>query len=477
MKRVRKYYGLYILLICLVYASCKIPKELQVNNSKEIPSSFVDSKDTVNSAQINWREFFVDKNLVSLIDTAIENNPDVLMTLQEIEVARNRVLSRDALLSPSISAGGGLGVEKVGRYTSQGAGDASAEIIPGKIVPEHLTDFLIGFHASWEADIWGKIRSSKKAAFTRYLGSVEGKNFVITNLVAEVANSYYELLSLDSQLEIIRETIQLQKNQLEIVKVQKEASVVTELAVKQFEAQVFNSQGLEFELLQRIAENENKINFLLGRFSQKIIRDKATFSTQMPAKIKVGIPSQLLVNRPDIKQAELELLATKCDARAARLEFYPSLDITSSMGFQAFKPSYLLRTPQSLLYSLVSDVAGPIVNRKAITAEFNTANALQVEALYNYQKTILNGFAEVSNELSNINNLEKVYSLKSKEVDVLIQSIDISTDLFKSARANYLEVLMAQRDALESKLELVEAKKRQFNSITNIYKALGGGWK
>ncbi len=477
MKRVRKFYCLYILLICLVYASCKIPKELQVNNSKETPSSFVDSKDTVNSAQINWREFFVDKNLVSLIDTAIKNNPDVLMTLQEIEVARNRVLSRDALLYPSISAGGGLGLEKVGRYTSQGAGDASAEIIPGKLVPEHLTDFLIGFHASWEADIWGKIRSSKKALFTRYLGSIEGKNFVITNLVAEVANSYYELLSLDNQLEIIRESIRLQKSQLEIVRVQKEASVVTELAVKQFEARVFNSQGLEFELLQKIAENENKINFLLGRFSQKIIRDKSTFSTQMPAKIKVGIPSQLLVNRPDIKQAELELLATKCDARAARLEFYPSLDITSSMGFQAFKPSYLQRTPQSLLYSLVSDLAGPIVNRKAITAEFNTANALQVEALYNYQKIILNGFAEVSNELSNINNLEKVYSLKSKEVDVLIQSIDISNDLFKSARANYLEVLMAQRDALESKLELVEAKKRQFNSITNIYKALGGGWK
>ena len=477
MKRVRKFYGLYILLICLVYTSCKIPKELQVINNKVTPSSFVDSKDTVNSAQINWREFFVDKNLVSLIDTAIKNNPDVLMTLQEIEVARNRVMFKDALLSPSISAGGGLGLEKVGRYTSQGAGDASAEIIPGKLVPEHLTDFLIGFHASWEVDIWGKIRSSKKAAFTRYLGSIEGKNFVITNLVAEVANSYYELLSLDNQLEIIREAIQLQKSQLEIVKVQKEASVVTELAVKQFEARVFNSQGLEFELLQKITENENKINFLLGRFSQKIIRDKVSFSTQMPAKIKVGIPSQLLVNRPDIKQAELELLATKCDARAARLEFYPSLDITSSMGFQAFKPSYLLRTPQSLLYSLVSDLAGPIVNRKAITAEFNTANALQVEALYNYQKTILNGFAEVANELSNINNLEKIYNLKSKEVDVLITSIDISNDLFKSARANYLEVLMAQRDALESKLELAEAKKRQFNSIINIYKALGGGWK
>ena len=477
MKIGRKFYSVGVLLICLIYAGCKIPKELQVNKVMPIPASFGNAKDTVNSAQIKWSDFFSDKNLVSLIDTAIHNNPDLLIALQEIEIARNRVMSRNAQLFPSISAGGGLGLEKVGRYTSQGAGDASAEITPGKIVPEHLTDFLLGFHASWEADIWGKIRSSKKAAFTRYLGSIEGKNFVVTNLVAEIANSYYELLSADYELEIIRATIQLLKSQLEIVKVQKEASVVTELAVKQFEAQVYHSQSLEFDVLQKITENENKINFLLGRFPQKITRDKGTFFTQMPAQIKVGVPSQLLNNRPDIKQAELELLATKCDAKAARLEFYPSLDITGTMGYQAFKPSYLLRTPESLLYSLVGDFAGPIVNRRAITAEFNTANALKVEALYNYQKTILTGFAEVSNELSNINNLEKLYSLKSKEVDVLVKSIDISNDLFKSARANYLEVLMAQRDALATKLELVDARKRQFNSVTNIYRALGGGWQ
>ena len=474
---VRKFYTVGFLLICLVYAGCKIPKEMQVNKVTAIPASYSNSVDTINSAQINWSVFFSDKNLVILIDTAIQNNPDLLITLQEIEIAKNRVMSRNAQLFPSISAGGGLGLEKVGRYTSQGAGDASAEITPGKLVPEHLTDFALGFHASWEADIWGKIRTSKKAAFNRYLGSIEGKNFVVTNLVAEIANSYYELLSADYELEIIRATIQLLKSQLEIVKVQKEASVVTELAVKQFEAQVYHSQSLEFDVLQKITENENKINFLLGRFPQKITRDKGTFFTQMPAQIKVGVPSQLLNNRPDIKQAELELLATKCDAKAARLEFYPSLDITGTMGYQAFKPSYLLRTPESLLYSLVGDFAGPIVNRRAITAEFNTANALQVEALYNYQKTILTGFAEVSNELSNINNLEKLYSLKSKEVDVLVKSIDISNDLFKSARANYLEVLMAQRDALATKLDLVDARKSQINSVPNIYKALGGGWQ
>jgi multidrug efflux system outer membrane protein len=326
-------------------------------------------------------------------------------------------------------------------------------------------------------DVWGKLRNSRKAAFAKYLSTVEGKNFVITNLIAEIANSYYELLALDNQLDIIRETIKLQKDGLEIVKIQKQASAVTELAVKQFEAQVLNSQSMEFEILQKITENENRINFLLGRFPQPIVRDKATFTGPIPMQIKTGIPSQLLKNRPDIKQAELELVATKCDVKAAQAEFYPSLSITGLVGFQAFKPSYLFTTPQSLAYSLIGDLAAPLINRSAIKAEFNKAKAYQIEAMYEYQKAILDGYTEVSNELSNINNLERSYNLKSQQVEVLTKSIDIANDLFKSARANYLEVLMTQRDALESKLELVETKKEQYNAVTNVYKALGGGWK
>jgi NodT family efflux transporter outer membrane factor (OMF) lipoprotein len=364
----------------------------------------------------------------------------------------------------------------VGRYTSQGAGDASADITPGNKVPDILRDHYLGFRASWEADIWGKLHNAKKATYTKYLSSIEGRNFVQTNLIAEIANSYYELLALDNQLDIIRATIQLQQNELEIVRIQKDAAVVTELAVKQFEAQVLNSQGMEFEVLQQIAVNENKINFLLGRFPQKIVRDKSTFNTQLPMEVKAGIPSQLLKNRPDIKQAELELLATKFDVKIARAEFYPGLRISSSIGYNAFKQAYLFSTPESLAFGLMGDLVGPLVNKSAIIAEFNKANAYQIQAMYEYQKAILNGFVEVSTEMSNINNLEKSYNLRSKEVEVLTKSIDIASDLFKSARATYLEVLMTQRDALESKLELVETKKRQFNAVTNIYKSLGGGW-
>jgi len=379
-------------------------------------------------------------------------------------------------LLPSVNAVAAAGVDKVGRYTSTGAGDASTEITPGNEVPEVLQDFMLGLKATWELDIWKKLRNSKKAAYSRYLGTVEGKNFVVTNLVAEIANSYYELVALDNQLDIVKETIALQKNALEIVKVQKEAARVTELAVKKFEAEVLNSQSREYEILQQIKENENKINFLLARFPQPIVRDKTSFMAEIPQQIQAGIPSQLLINRPDIKKAELELFAAKCDVKAAQAEFYPSFTISGGVGFNAFKTSYLFTTPESLIYNLVGDLTAPLINRNAIKAEFNKANAMQLQAMYEYQKSILNGYVEVSNELSNISNLEQFYTLKNKEVQALTTAIAISNDLFKSSRVDYFEVLMTQRDALESKLELIETKKNQLIAVTNIYKALGGGW-
>ncbi len=477
MKLFNRYKYLISALLCIVYASCKLPVPIQVPTLKSAPAAYNASTDTTNSADLKWRAFFTDPNLIALIDTAINNNPEMLMLLQDIEMAKNKIQLRHGALLPSVMVGGGMGIEKVGLYTSQGAGDASADITEGHKVPENLTDFSGGIRASWEIDIWGKLKSAKSAAMAKYLASFEGRNFVRTNLIAEIANSYYELLSLDNQLDIIRENIRLQQAQLEIVKVQKEAAVVTELAVKQFEAQILNSQSLEYEILQSITETENKINFLMGRFPQPIIRDKAVFNTQLPNRIKEGIPSQLLRNRPDIRQAELELVASKFELKAAQLEFYPSLAVSGRMGLQAFRPDYWLRLPESLLYTLASDMAGPIINKNAIMSEFKTANALQIQTMYEYQKRLLNAYVEVTNELAHINNLEKRYSFKAKEADVQTLSISIANDLFKSARANYLEVLTTQREALETKLELVEIKKRQFNTVINVYRALGGGWK
>ncbi len=195
------------------------------------------------------------------------NNQELQITLQEIEIAKNDIRFKQQPLLPTVGVKGGIGVEKAGRYTSQGAGDATTEIKPGKEMPDPLGDFMAAAFANWEIDIWKKVHNAKKAAVIRYLSTVEGRNFVITNLIAEIANSYYELLALDNQLVIVRQNIELQKNALEIVKIQKEAARVTELAVRKFEAEVLKSQSLEFEILQNIKETEKKINFLLGPFS------------------------------------------------------------------------------------------------------------------------------------------------------------------------------------------------------------------
>ncbi|WP_317197465.1 TolC family protein [Chitinophaga rhizophila] len=463
--------------ICLAIAGCKVPAVVTPTAPATAPGSYNGIQDTTNTALIQWREFFKDKDLVRLIDTALKNNQELMITLQEIDIARNDIRSRQAQLLPVAGIRAGAGVEKVGRYTSQGAGDATTEIEPGKEMPDPLPDFTIGAYANWEVDIWNKLHSAKKAAVTRYLATMEGRNFVLTNLIAEIARSYYELLAQDNQLEIVKQNIALQQNALEIVKVQKEATRATELAVKKFEAEVLKSQSLEYDILQQIKETENRINFLLGRYPQAIPRDKSSFLQVLPSMVNAGIPAQLLANRPDIKQAELELAAARLDVKVARAEFYPSLGISAGVGFQAFKPAYLFKTPASLLYSLAGDLAAPLINRNAIKAEFSNANARQLQALYNYERTILNAYVEVSTQLSNISNLDKSYDLKAKQVDALNRSIDISNDLFKSARADYLEVLMTQRDALDARLELVETKKSQLNAVVSIYRDLGGGWK
>lgn len=470
------YKGLGLVLICAAYTACKLPELAQRTENKNVPAAFSGAQDTVSTASIQWRKFFTDPNLVNLIDTALKNNQELDITLQDIEIAKNEIKAKKGELLPSVTYGVGAGFDKVGRYTSSGAGDASTEITPGKEVPEVLPDYRFGLQVNWEADIWHKLHNAKKGAISHYLATVEGKNFVVTNLIAEVANSYYELLAEDNQLDIVKKNIALQTNALELMKIQKQTTRVTELAVRKFEAEVLSSKSLEFEIQQNITETENKINFLLGRYPQTIIRDKSSFTDLVPPTVQSGLPSQLLANRPDIKQAEFELAAAKLDVKVAKAQFYPSLGISAAIGYQAFNPSYLWRTPESLIYSLAGDLAGPLINRNAIKAEYLTANAKQLQAVFEYEKAILNGYIEVANQMSKISNLQKSYDLKSKQVAALTQSIDISNDLFKSARADYFEVLMTQRDALQSKLELIETKKQQLNAVVDIYHALGGGW-
>ncbi|MNQ70543.1 Outer membrane protein OprM precursor [compost metagenome] len=172
----------------------------------------------------------------------------------------------------------------------------------------------------------------------------------------------------------------------------------------------------------------------------------------------------------------MELIAAKLDVKSAKAKFYPSLGISAGIGYEAFNAKYLLTSPESLLYSLAGDLVAPLINRNAIKASYITANAKQIQAVYNYERTLVNAYMEVANQLSKIQNTAQSYDLKSKQVQALNESIQISNNLFSSARADYMEVLLTQKDALESKFELIETKKQQMNAFVNVYRALGGGW-
>lgn len=474
MKNLKNIILLWSALFLLFGSGCKTSKPLENNAIKTMPVSYTESKDSTNSANINWKQYFVDPNLLELIDVALKNNLDLSIALQKMEASKAYVSSSKAALFPSINANVNYLGRRFGYYTMDDAGNRTTEIEPGKIIPTYLPDYYTGLQASWEIDLWGKLRNKKRASLARYLSSVEGKNLVITNLIAEIANAYYELLALDNELEIIRESIKIQQSAFDLVSVQKEAGVANELEVKQFEAQLNSSKALEYETLQSITEVENQINFLLNRYPQTIKREKTDFSKPLSIVPNTGIPSDLLKNRPDLRQAEYDLMASKADVKAAKAAFYPNLNITGMLGLQGYK-AFLL--PQSLAYMAAGGLIAPLLNRNAIKAEFKSANAAQQEALFNYQKVILNGYIEVYNELAKIRNLEKIQEYKSNQVTSLTQAIDASSVLFKTGRANYIEVLLAQQNSLNSKIELISVKQRQYGALVNIYKALGGGWK
>ncbi|GAA3514433.1 TolC family protein [Aquimarina addita] len=469
--------GILFFVLLAFLQSCVPIKNIREANTT-VPELYQKQlNDTLNNGVVPWKDFFSDSYLNTLIDIALLNNQELNIMLQQIAVAKNEIKARKGEYLPFLNYWAGAEVEKVGEFTRNGAVESNLSIREEDAFPDPLQKYTTGLFASWELDVWKKLRNSKKAAVMEYLASMEGKNFMVTNLVAEIAYAYYELIALDSQLTIIEQNLEIQQNALAIVKLQKQAARATELAVKRFEAEVLKNRSGKYEVKQQIVEAENRINFLLGRQPTPINRISEDFLDTPINTVSTGIPSQLLQNRPDIRRAEYELAVTKLDVKIARANFYPSFSLKAGVGLEAFRPKFLTSIPESLFYSLAGDVVGPLINRNAIKAEYSNANAKQLRAVFEYEKTILNGYMEVTNELSNIENLKKNYEFKNEQVNALTKSIEIANQLFQSARADYMEVLLTQRDALESKIELVETKKEQIMARISVYRALGGGWK
>lgn len=462
-------------IVALALVSCvpSFPEGAARDADTSMPDSYAGtsgSESTESTAQVDWHEFFTDPHLTELIEAALQNNQELNITIQETLIAKYEIIARRGELYPRVDFGAGAGVEHVGETTSQGESDAMAGL------PANLQDYGFGLRASWEIDVWRRLRNLRDAATHRYLATLEGKSFMVTQLVAEIARLYYELVSLDRQAAVIQTSIELQESSLEIVRLQMQAGRETSLAVTRFEGQLRGFQSRQYEIRQRIVETENQINFLVGRFPQPVARNSADFLEMEPPPVSAGLPTALLENRPDIRRAELLLEAARLDVRAARARFYPSLSIEAGAGYQASNIRRLLDTPASLLYGIFANLMAPLFNRSEIKAEYFASNSRQMQAVLNYERSILGAYIEVANRLSLIENVSRSYELKEQQVERLTESIELSTLLFNSARADYLEVLTTRRDALEAQMELIETKLSQMTATISLYQALGGGW-
>ncbi|MGZ4955906.1 MAG: TolC family protein [Methylobacter sp.] len=465
-------------MVGLMLQACSIPELTSKKEDTHLPDSFKPGlSEQTNTANVKWKDFFEDPNLLSLLDIAVVNNKEVNIMLQRISVAENEIQARKGAYMPFVNLGAGADGEKVGKFTRNGAVEDNLEITKGQAFPTFLGNYQFGLFSTWELDIWKKLRNATQVARLEYMASIEGKHFLVTNLIAEVAHSYYELIALDNQLENLEQNIGIQQNGLKVVQQLQLYARTNALAVKRYEAEVTKNQSKRYEIKQQMTVVENRINFLLGRTPQPIRRTSAGFMDIKPKMLNAGIPSQLLQNRPDIRKAELELSAADLNIKVARANFYPSFGIKAGVGFEAFAFKYLINTPESLAATIAGEMVAPLVNRNAIIAEYKNSNAKQIQAAYEYEQSIINAYTEVSNQLSNIENMDKSYQLKRNQVDLLIQSIDVSNQLFKSARADYLDVLLTQRDALDAKKELIETKQKQISAMVDLYKSLGGGWQ
>ena len=423
-------------------------------------------KDSLSMANLSWKEIFTDAVLQKHIAKALENNLDIRMALQNIASAEAYLKQSKAAYQPTISVG-----------PDYSFNTSSLNTQFGQIVGErrYINQFDITANLGWELDLWGKLKGQEKAQYAAYLSSVAAHQNVKSNLVASIATAYYQLLTFDEQKKIFSNTIEIRKKNLETTKALKDAGIVSEVAVQQSEALVYNAEASLVTLDVQIQMLENTISLLMGEPSHEI--ERTSLSTQNFAlNTDLGYPSALLANRPDVKQAEFNLINAFELTNAAKAQFYPSLRITGSTGVQSVDIDKLF-SANSVFANVLVGLAQPILNKRQIRTNYEVSLANQERAYLNFRKTILNAGNEVSDALKMYNAQDQFIAFKKKELSAYDKSVEFSQELVNYGMANYLEVLNANVNKLNAEINIANAQYTKLQAGVELYRALGGGWR
>lgn len=421
------------------------------------------STDTTSLGDLAWNNLFTDTQLQGYINTGLQNNLDIRIAMQNIAASEAYMKQGKAGYFPSI----GLGAD----WTHQ---ELSKNSQFGALLQDRSTDqYQFTGNLSWEADIWGKIRSNKRATSATYLQTIAAKQAVQTQLIANIAKNYFQLMSLDAQLQVVDSTLVNRSESIEVIKALKDAGNVTEVGVRQTEAQLYTAQLIREDLKNSIVVLENAFNILLGEGPKKVMR--STLEAQnITADVKIGVPAILLRKRPDVIAAEYNLISNFELTNVARSQFYPSLKITATGGLQSIDLKEWFNA-NSLFANVITGLTQPLFNKREIRTRFEVAKANQEKAYLEFQQTLLVAGREVSDALQTYTNETTKLDIRRKQVLALKSAAGFSDELLEYGLVNYLEVLTAKDQALNTELNLIDNQYNQYNSIITLYRALGGG--
>ncbi len=445
----------------------------QQTTKPEVPENFrnVTETDTTNIADIQWKSFFEETDLVKLIDEALAKNNDLQIAEKNIAIANLQFKQSKWGNVPQLNA---FTNATTTRLSDNSLNGISTNQFLGK---SHIEDYSAGLNLSWEADIWGKIRNRKRAAQAVYMQTAEAKKALQTTIVASVSNGFYDLLMLDAQLTIAKKTLELNDSTLFAVNLQYEAGNINLLGKQQTEAQRLIAAQLVPELEKNIQLQENALSVLSGTFPEAKERASKLEAIVVKENLSAGIPSQLLSKRPDVKNAELALKAANAKVGITKASLYPSLNITAVGGVNSFESSNWFNIPASLFGSVAGGLTAPLLNGKRLKTQYEVAKLERDQAVIQFRQTVLVAVGEVSNALVKIDKQTQQYTIAVDRMATLQKAVENANLLFKSGMATYLEVNIAQGNLLQAELELASIKKERLVSNVELYRALGGGWE
>ncbi len=461
--------GVVTLLGGLVLVSCTLGPNYK-RPVVQTPADFRGASGAAGAASLadlKWFDVFRDDELTRLVDTALKQN-------FELRIAAERVLQARAL----------YGITRAGQYPAVGGSVdlnavRSSQVGANAGVPSgadtDVTYAQAGFSVGWELDVWGRLRRLSEASRAQYLATEEARRGVITTLIADVSDTYLRLRALDLELEIANRTRDLATESLRLTEARRTRGVASGVDVRQSEQLLYTATGQIANLEREIAQTENALSLLLGQMPGDVPRGRPLEAFQAPPSVPAGLPSALLERRPDIRQAEQQLIAANAEIGAARAEYFPRISLTGFFGAQSRALSDLFTGPARLASATVGATA-PIFNAGRTRANVRFTEAVQREMVVNYQRAIHAAFRDVADSLVAHTKTSEQRAQQERLVAALRESARLSTQRYEGGLDSYLPVLDAQRSLFQGELELARLRQQELASIVQLYRALGGGW-